>query len=176
MKVLVSKLEEYRANEASMKDAIINAQNTCDTMVKEAEEKCAQMLNDANAAAIESAKNADMMIAAEEERVEEARRIACSKIDSLVDQIHACIGALDRIKSSNLPAKPSGLFDFDQVERTPHNQTDAVADEISSALENLMGGTEDAIPTAEPRHPATDTTTGKFANLQFGRNYKPSGR
>ena len=53
MKVLVSKLEEYRANEASMKDAIVNAQKTCDMMVKEAEAKCAQMLNEANAAAIE---------------------------------------------------------------------------------------------------------------------------
>ena len=30
MKVLVSKLEEYRKNEASMKDAIVNAQKTCD--------------------------------------------------------------------------------------------------------------------------------------------------
>ena len=174
MKVLVSKLEEYRANEASMKDAIINAQKTCDMMVEETEAKCAQMLNDANAAAIESAKNADAMVAAEEERVEEARRVACSKIDSLIDQIHSCINALDRIKSSNLPAKPSNLFDFDQVER-PHSQTDAVAEEISSALENLMGGTEDTIPTAEPKHPAADTT-GKFTNLQFGRNYKPSGR
>ena len=53
MKVLVNKLEEYRANEASMKDAIVNAQKTCDLMVKEAEAKCAQMLTDANAAAIE---------------------------------------------------------------------------------------------------------------------------
>ena len=34
MKVLVSKLEEYRANEASMKDDIVNAQKTCDLMVK----------------------------------------------------------------------------------------------------------------------------------------------
>ena len=37
MKVLVGKLEEYRNNENSMKDAIVNAQKTCDNMVKEAE-------------------------------------------------------------------------------------------------------------------------------------------
>ena len=37
MRVLVGKLEEYRKNEASMKDAIVNAQKTCDMMVKEAE-------------------------------------------------------------------------------------------------------------------------------------------
>ena len=48
---------------------------------------------------------------------------------------------------------------------------DAVADEISKNLENLVGTTEDEAPKAEPKHPTTDTTTAKFANLQFGRNY-----
>ena len=52
MKVLVGKLEEYRSNEASMKDAIVNAQKTCDMMVKEAEAKCTQMLNEARQIAI----------------------------------------------------------------------------------------------------------------------------
>ena len=51
MRVLVAKLEEYRNNEESMKDAIVNAQKTCDQMVKTAEEKCTQMLTQANAAA-----------------------------------------------------------------------------------------------------------------------------
>ena len=37
MRVLVGKLEEYRKSEASMKDAVINAQKTCDKMVAEAE-------------------------------------------------------------------------------------------------------------------------------------------
>ena len=37
MRVLVGKLEEYRKNEASMKDAVINAQKTCDKMVAEAD-------------------------------------------------------------------------------------------------------------------------------------------
>ena len=84
MKVLVSKLEEYRNNEASMKDAIVNAQKTCDKMVKEAETKCTQMLNDANAAAAENAKNADALIAAENARVEEAKRVAANKIEDML--------------------------------------------------------------------------------------------
>ena len=51
MRVLVGKLEEYRKNEAAMKDAVVNAQRTCDKMVREAEAKCAQMLKDAYATA-----------------------------------------------------------------------------------------------------------------------------
>ena len=176
MKVLVSKLEEYRANEASMKDAIVNAQKTCDKMVKEAEAKCTQMLIDANAAAAENAKNADALIAAENDRVEEARQAAHLKSEELQSQLQSCVQALDRIKEANRPIhKPSGAFDYDRSEGNVTTAADAVADEISANLEALVGTTEDAAPKAEPRHPASDTTT-KYANLRFGKNYDPTNR
>ena len=177
MKVLVSKLEEYRKNEASMKDAIVNAQKTCDMMVKEAEAKCTQMLTDANAAANENAKNADALIAAENARVEDAKKAAAAKITELQEQIRSCLQALERIKEANRPAAaaPSGAFDFDRTEAATR-QTDAVADEIAANLETLVGPAEETAPKAEPKHPAVDSTTGKFANLQFGRNYDPTQR
>ena len=176
MKVLVSKLEEYRTNEASMKDAIVSAQKTCDNMVKEAEERCTQMLTEANAAVIEQQKNADAMIAAEQMRVEEARRTACDKIDALKEEISSCIKALDRIKAANMSARAAGVFDFDQVENTASAAADEVADEISATLEALVGTTEDTAPIAEPSHPSDDNSSTKFTNLQFGPNYDPTKR
>lgn len=176
MRVLVGKLEEYRKNEASMKDAIVNAQKTCDLMVKEAEAKCTQMLNDANAAAAENAKNADALIAAENARVEEAKKAATAKIEEIQEQIHACIQALDRIKSAHRPINGTGApYDFERADNSSSQDaaTAAVADEISMNLEALVGTTDDAAPHAEPQHPISDTTS-KFANLQFGRNYDPT--
>ena len=169
MKVLVGKLEEYRNNEASMKDAIVNAQKTCDMMVKEAEAKCTQMLNDANVTAAENAKNNDALIAAEEARVEEAKRVARNKIEELQSQIRSCLNALERIKETNRPAE-TNAFDFDRAEGKVQT-TDSVADEISANLQALVGTAEEVAPKAEPRHPINETTTSKFANLQFGRNY-----
>ncbi|MBQ8834271.1 MAG: DivIVA domain-containing protein [Oscillospiraceae bacterium] len=172
MRVLVGKLEEYRKNEASMKDAVVNAQKTCDKMVKEAEAKCAAMLNNANAAAAQSAKNTDALVAAEEAKVEEARKAATAKINELQEQLRSCVQALERIKASNAPkedpAPAKAPFDFD----------DAVANEISQNLEALVGTAEETAPKAEPKHPTNDTTTSKFANLnlQFGRNYDPSSK
>ena len=173
MKVLVSKLEEYRSNEESLRDAIVNAQKTCDKMVKEAEAKCTQMLIDANAAAVENAKNADALIAAENARVEEAKRLASVKIDDLQKQIQSCLQALERIKEPNKPAA-TGAFDYDQDEGKEEKSTDAVADEISASLQALVGVTDDVPTKTEPHHPVSDTT-GKFANLKFGRNYDPTG-
>ena len=178
MRVLVAKLEEYRKNEASMKDAIVNAQKTCDKMVREAEDKCKQMLSDANAAAAENAKNASAMISEENERVEEARRTAAAKIDELETQLNSCIQALERIKEANRPAPAKkAVYDYDrEPDAAPVDPTDAVADEIAQNLEALVGSTVDPHPKAEPKHPTNDTTTSKFANLQFGRNYDPTQR
>ena len=165
MRVLVGKLEEYRKNEADMKDAVINAQKTCDKMVREAEEKCAKMLSEAGATASQNAADAGALAAAEEARVQEARKAATAKIEEIQEQMRSCIQALDRIKMANQPAPAA------QPAAAPKADADAVADEISRNLENLVGTTVDTAPKAAPRHPVNDTTTSKFANLQFGRNY-----
>ena len=172
MRVLVSKLEEYRKNEASMKEAMTDAQQICDNMVREAEERCAKMLSDANATVMENVKNADSLIAAEDQRVDDARRAAAAKIDELETQLRSCIDTLERIKAANRPTQGRNeAFDFDKHEPAAN----AVADEISKNLEEQVGVTEDEAPKAAPMHPNSDTTT-KFANLQFGRNYDPHNK
>jgi cell division initiation protein len=163
IRVLVEKLEEYRANEASMKDAIINAQKTCDLMVKEAESKCTQMLSEANVAAAANQRSNEAVMAAENQRVEDAKKAAGIKIQAIESQLQDCIKLLARIREENRPSASAEAADAET----------AVANEISENLANLVGTTEDVAPKAPPKHPVSDTT-GKFANLQFGRNYDPT--
>ena len=166
MRVLVGKLEEYRKNEAAMKEAVANAQKTCDKMVHEAEVKCEQMLSGASVAAAQTV-DTGALVEAEEARVEEARKLASAKIDEIQEQMRSCIQALDRIKLANQPkAEPAPV-----AEEVTTTDPDAVADEISKNLESLVGTTEDTAPKAEPQHPAFDSTTSKFGQLKFGRNY-----
>ena len=167
MRVLVGKLEEYRKNEAAMKEAVANAQKTCDKMVHEAQLKCEQLLSEAGSAAAKSTADSGALVAAEEARVEEARKMATSKIDEIQEQMRSCIQALDRIKLANQPkAEPA------PVEEVTSTDADAVADEISKNLEFIVGTTEDVAPKAEPQQLSFESTTAKFANLQFGRNYE----
>lgn len=204
MRVLVGKLEEYRKNEAAMKEAVANAQRTCDKMVMEAEAKCAKMLSNANAAAaaqaaqnvqpIQSVPNNSALIAAENARLEEARRTASARINEIQDQMRSCIQALDRIKTANAPATttapttrvapvapaaPAAPVAPAPVAPAPKASSDDVADEISQNIEAIIGTTTDSAPKAAPKHPtANDSTTSRFAslNLQFGRNYDPTSR
>ena len=201
MRVLVGKLEEYRKNEATMKDAVVNAQRSADQMIREAEAKCAQMMSNANAQAAASAQaaalaqaqaqaqaaaakatmNADALIAAENARVEEARKAANAKIQEIQDQMRTCIQALERIKGANAPAPavaPAPVAPVAPVAPAMTYDSDAVANEISQNLEALVGSAPEAAPKAAPRHPINESTTSKFANLnlQFGRNYDPTHR
>ena len=194
MRVLVGKLEEYRKNEAAMKEKVANAQRTCDKMVMEAEAKCAKMLSNANAAAaaqaaqpvaqpVQSVPNNSALIAAENARLEEARRTASARINEIQDQMRSCIQALDRIKAANAPAAPAApvapVVPAAPAAPAPKASSDDVADEISQNIEAIIGTTTDSAPKAAPKHPtANDSTTSRFAslNLQFGRNYDPTSR
>ena len=164
MRVLVEKLEEYRNGEASMRDAMAGAQKSADQMIRETEAKCAQMRSDANLAAAENAKNAGTLIAAENARVEEAKKAAAARITEIQEQMKTCAQALERIKTANLPT---------ELPREHAATADAVADEIASTLEAMMGTTDESAPKAEPNHPQSNTTS-RFTNLQFGRNYDPT--
>ena len=172
MRILVGKLEEYRKNEASMKEAVANAQATANRMIQEAEAKCARMTSAAaNAApAAQPSANAAALVAAENARVEEARRTANARIAEIQEQMRSCIQALERIKG-NAPAEQAPQSDdtFD---------SDAVANQISQNLEALVGTTAEVAPKAPPKHPVSDTTTSRFAkmDLQFGHNYNPTNR
>lgn len=170
MRVLVAKLEEYRQSEASLKDAVVNAQKTCDSMVQEAETKCAKMLSEANLAAAENAKNAAAIIAAEEARVEEARRMAASRIEDMEKQFRACIDALEYIKQANRPTESERVAYDQDAGKT---STDAVADEISRNLEDMMGTAEEPVRKAEPKHPNADSTR-KIDGRKFGPGYDPT--
>ncbi len=190
MRVLVGKLEEYRKNEAAMKEAVANAQRTCDKMVMEAEAKCAKMLSNANAAAaaqaaqaVQPVPNNSALVAAENARLEEARRTASARINEIQDQMRSCIQALDRIKAANAPAAPAApvapVAPAAPAAPAPKASSDDVADEISQNIEAIIGTTTDSAPKAAPKHPtANDSTTSRFAslNLQFGRNYDPTSR
>ncbi len=163
MRVLVGKLEEYRANEASMKQAIEDTQHTCDQMVQDAQVKCSQMLDQANVQAAEQIKSNDALIEAEDQRVEQAKQTAARKIAAIEDQLRACLDSLAQIRQAH---------DLPTVQ--PEASRD-VAEEISDNLEALVGTALDTAPKAEPKHPTADTTS-KFTNLQFGRNYDPTNR
>lgn len=197
MRVLASKLEEYRKGEAAPRASDNEAKAAADQMLLETRQKCERMLKEATlkaqsitataAAAAPVAPvapvaapsgNAEALIAAENARVEEARKAANAKIAEIQEQMRACIQALERIKGAAAPkaaAAPAAAPKAPAANELRYD-SGSVADEIAHNVEALVGTAEEPAPKAEPRHPVNDTTTSRFANLnlQFGRNYDPN--
>ena len=73
MKVLVEKVEEYRATEDAMRKALMTAQRMADELVKEAEAKKAQILSDAEGEAKERVANIRKQAGDEEFRLSAAQ-------------------------------------------------------------------------------------------------------
>lgn len=170
MRVLVTKLEEYRAAEASMKEAVVNTQKSCDAMVAQTKAKCDAMLEDAGAAAKDVSETTETLVQAENNRLEEAKQLAYRQITEMQKKLDDCVRLLGEIRDSNMPTR------IPQETTLADDSTGAVADEISASLEALVGGAEeDSIASTLPPLDA-DSLATKFANLQFGTNYNPDKR
>ena len=184
MKVLVEKLEEYRAQEQSMRKAIVSAQRTADAMVAEAERKSAQIMNDAGSAA--QTINADAVVAQETERINNAKLAARNFIEVLEQDIRGHLELLEKLKNEDLepeeaPSPVRKPFDFEQEEMPlvvskddAESQAD-IANTIEQNITKIMDVEAPEEPEPKQEEPKTvPDTTIKFTNLQFGRNYDPT--
>ena len=197
MKVLVEKLEEYRAQEQSMRKAMISAQRAADAVMAEAEKKAAQLMNEAQSTAQAKAADtsaltaqADEVVRQETERMYNAKRTAQNFIDVLEQDIRGHLELLEKLKREDLSIveapQPAPVrqkpFDFEAAEEKPlvipkiepvaempAETTEAIANEIEQSLNRLMDLEE---PVENPK--VTTDATIKFTNLQFGRNYDPT--
>ena len=165
MRVLVEKLEEYRRNEGTVKEALRSAQRTCDSMVREAEAKCIRMMN--------GARSGDGA-AVDTTCLEQAKAGTLEGIAKLEEQMAALQASLDSLKARTeaieIPEPP-------KQPEVPAESQDDVAKEIAESLERLVGTTEDSEPVA-PRPSRMEGATNRFTNmdLQFGKNYAPPRR
>lgn len=198
MKVLVEKLEEYRAQEQSMRKAILSAQRTADAMVAEAEKKAAQLMNNAQAVAESKTVDtsavtaqADEVVRREEERMNNAKQTAQNFIAVLEQSIRGHLELLEKLKQEDLTVteapkaepKRQKPFNYEEAEEMPlvvpkaapaaeekpAETTESIANEIEQSITRLMDLEE---PAEQPKH--TTESTIKFTNLQFGRNYDPT--
>ena len=200
MKILVEKLEEYRAQEGAMKKAMANAQATCDQMIAEAQAKCASMMNDAQGSVRSQTADLQQELAEEQERMNCAKQAALNFIDVIEKDIKGHLDLLETLKSRDLrvesmpkpaPEKPKpydwqsdsgvGVVPDFIVPSTPvqpaKQSAGDIASEISENLEKLVGkdpgvAAEAPAAPAKPVHP--ESATIKFTDLKFGKNYDPT--
>ena len=129
MKVLVEKLEEYRAQEDSLRKAILAAQQTADSMIAATQKQCARMLNDAQKTL--EGQNADLkkQIRGEEARLKAVRAAVQEYITKLEVE-------LEEMKTRQMVEGPgTKAYDF---EAEPDPRSVEVARTIKRSLEKRV--------------------------------------
>ena len=177
LKVLVEKVEEYRATEDSMRATLLTAQRMADSIVKEAEQKRDQLMTQAEIDAklkINCLKNE---AAAAEERLRKGK-----------EELEKFSAAVRAVCDKEIQL----LNELPQEEVKPEDSVQEIEDSVMAAFseaapedgDTAETQTEASEPVAEAADPAADTSDpfGDFPDLsstrqinldelKFGRNY-----
>mgnify|MGYP004523069335 CR=1 FL=1 len=189
MKVLVEKVEDYRATEDSMRATLLTAQRMADSIVKEAESKRDQILSQAESDAQTRIGELKKEYLTTQERLKAgqrelsdfiaAARAACARELSYLDQLpqlpvetaEAAAPAADRQE----PAEQIEKSIFSSFEKDGEAQEqEAPAPETSAQPEEPAAPEEpqpDDYPEGDPFRPDEPTRRINLDELKFGRNY-----
>ena len=183
MKVLVEKVEDYRATEDSMRATLLTAQKMADSIVHEAESKRDQMMAQAESAAREKLSDLQRELDAAQERLRQgqlelakfvaASREICNKELSFLAQLPEL--PVENAAPVSAPTAPVEEIE-EKVMAAFAAQDAEPAEEAAEQPEDVPAAPVDDYPEGDPfakEEPAADAIRRINLNyLKFGRNYK----
>ncbi len=181
MKVLVDRVEEYQSTEEAMRKALMAAQRMADDLVKEAEQKKASIIRQAEDELSDKAEQLRRQVQEEERRLQAAKTATAHYVQQVKDMQAKHLAGLDALDELSAVVLDGGVrvdetaraID-DSVQRILAQQSQLAAQEL--AREEQEDTTEFAAVTADApaqEIPAADEqATMRFGDLQFGRNYE----
>lgn len=193
MKVLVEKVEEYRSTEEAMRKALMTAQRMAEELVQEAEQKKAQILEQAEQTAKAQTENIRREVEAEQFRLTAAQRATAAYVERVralheqeltyLDQLHELAPnakpAADAVEEavSEIDDNVQRLLAQAMADATAENVKDKAAEEPQLDLADTAEFP--AVETAQPgqeqledEDEMSSTRRIDFGSLQFGRDYE----
>ena len=191
LKVLVDKVEEYRATEDSMRAALLTAQRMANTMVEEAEEKKKTMLAGAEDEARAKIGALQSDVELEQRRLNAAKAATAEFLQKTRELAQAQLALIER--APDLP--PEEIAGADEPTQKAETDVNAIEENIlasfradkeqaapaaEAAAEPAATPAAESAPQAEKKEPLepddspfveTASHAIRLDDLQFGRNY-----
>ena len=177
LKVLVDKVEEYRATEDSMRAALLTAQRMAKTMVEEAEEKKKALLAGAEDEARAKIGALQEQIAEEQRRLNAAKAATADFVQKTREVAQAQLALLDRVPDMT----PEQIADDADKAAQPEADVAAIEEKILSAFRPAEEAAPAEAPEPEEEKPVepddspfveTASRSIRLDDLKFGRNYR----
>jgi len=169
LKVLVEKVEEYRATEDSMRATLLTAQRMADTIVHEAEAKRDQMLRDAETGAQEQIAQHQRELAEAEDRLRQGKEELARFIQTGRELFSRELKFLEELPQAKFAAAPAAAPEV-PVEEIEEKVMAAFAADQEPQEEPAAVETPD-YPEGDPFQDLDATRRINLDELKFGRNY-----
>ena len=188
LKVLVDKVEEYRATEDSMRAALLTAQRMANTMVEEAEEKKKSMLAGAEDEARAKIGALQGEIELEQRKLNAAKAATADFLQKTRELAQAQLALIERAPDLT----PEEIVGDKTAEQKAETDVNAIEERILAAFRPTEAAPEEAAPEAAPAEenavkaeeakaeplepddsPFVETASHAIHldDLKFGRNY-----
>ena len=185
MKILVEKLEEYRGQEAAMKQQMAQAQAQCERMIAEAQSRSATIVAGAETTLRSQSDDLKKELAEEQARVDDAKKTALNFIDVIEQDIKGHLELLEKLKSRDLTLSQPQVMPQKTVREKPYDwqadqpapvqapiqpaqsvqpaaseSAESIAEAISENMEKLVGA------DPKPETPPAATPSGQKQNTR----------
>lgn len=172
MDILATRVEQYRSDEETVRNALLSAQKVADSTLKEANEQSEVSLKNAEAKSTKMIADAEAKVAAEKKSLIELQKLVTEMREELLLKVKSCIDIVD-----TLPAEGSVKEIKDRLDRefpTPladaMGEPEEVEEEVKAPAEEDVKVDAPKEEAPAPAAPVTENTT-KFGVLKFGSNY-----
>ena len=156
MKVLVDKIEEYRANEEALNMAILSAQKLAVQIESEARQRAAAMIEDAERQVKAKVGSIQEQTAAEERRLADAQTAAKIFLDKATELCNEHLTRLGGIGGElELPEEEPEVAEIEEEEEVP-----AVTDDVD--IDEAVRSIEEQVSRPSAPEPALDLDLSDF--------------
>ncbi|WP_405343632.1 DivIVA domain-containing protein [Ruminococcus sp.] len=173
MDILANKIEQYREDEETVRNALLTSQKLSDTKIKEAQDKADYLIKSAERKSRAILTEAEMATEREKDKFEALHSETAKLRSEIIALYKKHLAMVEEMpKESDVKAKREELdkkYPFEPVEdmiKTPVDDED-VAEQPAAAPEAAPGADEDIKIRPELKRERHD----KFDKLQFGDNY-----
>ena len=174
MDILANKIEQYREDEETVRNALLTSQKLSDTKIKEAQDKADYLIKSAERKSRAILTEAEMATEREKDKFE-ALHAETAKLRSEIIALYKKHLAMveEMPKEADVKAKREELdkkYPFEPVEdmiKTPVDDDEAVTEPLAEEPEVTVNADEDVKIRPDLKRERHD----KFDKLQFGDNY-----
>lgn len=174
--ILATRVEQYKSDEETVRNALLASQKVSDACIREAKEKAAKIVRDAENKAQALLVDANKMTAIEKENYLQLQSDAVALRNELIELYRNHIKAIDDLPTAAVLEESKKTLDEkypteDIKEEPAHEEIESHSEEQTedkTVAEEIAEEKFSVISEPAPKR------SGKFAHLKFGDNYDVS--